>query len=224
MTQYTGELRYTLKQKEIVDDLCETHGLQPEQISFEGDDLSPIFDYEANSLLSLRLTDISAIDCSAITRDDQGRSTCECQVVTADGRIRSVSDSAAIGDLMHDGNAIDSVRQADAVARARASRLGIRSVGVNLYKAHKRFKETGQIATSHVDHDPRAAKLAELHALAGDVGLIRDGDRSAYEKFIADVFDGATSSKQLNDVDFQRLLNQLRAMARHTRTVSKMPA
>jgi hypothetical protein len=219
------EKLYTKQQLDIISDLCQTHGLQPDQISFEGEDLNPIFDYEANSLLSLKLTDIKTLDCAQISRDRiEGRSTCHCIVELQDGRTRVVSDSAAITDRMHDGTAISTVRQADSVARARASRLGIRSVGINLYNAHKRFKETGQIANGHLLGDPRAAALRELHVLATELDLIVDGDRTAYEQFIAESFDGKTSSKDLNDLDFQRLLNQLRAMARHARTRNKVPA
>lgn len=216
---------YSISQMKIISDLCQTHGLDPLQISFEGDDLNPIFDYEAVSLLSLKLTDIAAIDTSHIVRDHEtGRSTCRCRVDLPDGRDRTVSDSAAIGDIMHDSTAIETVRQADAVARARASRLGIRSVGINLFQAHQRFMETGQVAASHLRHDPRAAQLTELHALAAEIGLIKGSDRSNYESFVAESFDGATSSKDLNDLDFQRLISQLRAMARHARTLRKVPA
>jgi hypothetical protein len=218
------EKRYSLNQLDLVKDLCETHGLQPEQISFDGDDLNPIFDYEAISLLSLRLSDIRSIDCSRITRDGSGRSTCECTVTLPDGRSRTVSETAEIGEELGSGTKIGDSRLADSVARSRASRLGIRSVGVNLYNAHKRFKETGQIAAGTTDNDPRAAKGAELHALAAECGLIKGSDRSRYEAFIAESFDGATSSKDLNDIDLQRLLNQLRAMARHARCMDKVSA
>lgn len=220
MTQKT----YTKQQIDIVSDLCQTHNLQPDQIGFEGDDINPIFDYEANSLLSLRLTDIAMLDCSAIERDGNGVSVCICNVILPDGRSRAVSDSAAIGDEMFDGTKIGTARQADALARARASRLGIRSVGVNLFNAHKHFKQTGQIARSHTDQDPRKTAYAEIHVLATELDLIVDGDRKEYERFIAASFDGKTSSKQLNDIEFRHFINQLRAMAKHSRTRSKVPA
>ncbi|MCC7308291.1 MAG: hypothetical protein IT173_12050 [Acidobacteria bacterium] len=216
--------RYSLPQMNIISDLCQRHLLDPTQIAFEGDDLNPIFDYEAVSLLSLRLTDIQTIDCSLITHSADGRSTCECTVMLTDGRSRTVSDSAAIGEEMPGGTRIADVRLADSVARSRASRLGIRSVGINLYHAHKRFRETGGIAVASTDSDPRAAALRELHVLATELDLIVDGDKTAYQQFIADSFEGKTSSTHLNDLDFQRLLNQLRAMARHTRSRKTVPA
>ena len=212
--------RYTKQQLELVEELCKTHGLSPEQISFEGTELSPIFDYEANSLLSLRLSDIASLDCSFILRAG-GRSPCQCRVELPDGRERTVSDSAEIGESMYDGSTIESVRQADSLARARAARLGIRSVGVNLYNAHKRFKLTGQLAVAHTDESPRAAALRELHVLAAEVGLISGSDRSRYEAFLAESFDGRTTSTDLNDLDFHRLISQLRARARPARSNSK---
>lgn len=216
--------RYSVPQMNIVSDLCQTHGLDPTQIAFEGDDLNPIFDYEAVSLLSLRLTDIRSIDCSLISRDQDGRSTCECTVSLPDGRSRTVSDSAAIGEEMPGGGSVKDTRLADSVARSRASRLGIRAVGINLYHAHKRYRETGRIAAASTASDPRAAALRELHVLAVELDLIVDGDKTAYQRFLADSFEGKTSSTDLNDLDFQRLLNQLRAMARHARSRKTVPA
>lgn len=204
------------------------HGLQPEQISFDGEDLNPIFDYEAVSFLCLKLTDIKDIDSRISTRqadETQFLSTAVCQVTLPDGRSRTVQDSAAIGEELGNGVKIENVRQADSTAMNRAVRRGIRSVGVNLYNAHKKFKETGEIVSGQsIPANPRSAALSELHALAGECGLIFNGDRSKYEKFIADSYEGQTSSEQLNDLDFQRLLIQLRAMARHARSMQKVSA
>lgn len=216
---------YTKPQLELVEELCRMHDLSPEQISFDGDDLNPIFDYEAVCALSLKLTDIRDIDSWVSDRNlEAGISTAKSKATLADGRSRQVEDSASIGEELGNGQKIADFRGADSLAMNRAVRRVIRSVGVNLYNAHKRFKETGRIAVAHTDHDPRAAALRELHVLATELDLITDGDRTRYEQFIADSFDGATSSKDLNDLDFRRLVNQLRAMARHSRSRKTVPA
>lgn len=219
---------FTAEQLSLVQELCDTHDLQPEQISFEGNDLNPIFDYEAACALSVKLTDIQHINAQVTERetvDGVLMSTALGTATLPDGRSRTIEDSAFVGETIGNGKTLATVRDADSMAQNRAVRRAIRSVGVNLYNAHKKFKETGQIATGQmIPANPRAAALAELHALAAECGLIVNGDRARYEKFIADSYDGATSSSQLNDLDFQRLMIQLRAMARHARSMQKVPA
>jgi len=217
----TQQRTLTHTQHEIVKELTEMHGLDPAQISFEGNDPTPIFDFEAVCLLSLKLTDIQDITCEISDRDLESQIvTARCSVRLPDGRTRVSQDSARMYEPFADGGTIDSLRMADNVAQARAVRRGIRSVGINLWHAHKKFRESGQVALGHTRHDPRKPQYEEIHVLAGNLGLIDGAGKEAYKKFLAETFDGRTSAKDLDDDDLQRFLITLRAMDRVKRAVN----
>lgn len=210
-----GNRTLTNAQHQIVREIAEMHGLDPGQISFEGDDPTPIFDFEAVCLLSLKLTDIQDVTCEISERDfDSQIVTARCSVRLPDGRTRVCEDSARLHEPFGDGGTIDSLRMADNVAQARAVRRGIRSVGINLWHAHKKFRDSGLVAEGHTRHDPRKPQYEEVHVLAGNLGLIEPGSKERYKAFLAESYDGRTSAKDLDDAELQRLLISLRAMDR----------
>lgn len=205
----------TQEQLEIQSEFVQLYGLEPEQISFEGNEPNPILDYEAISLLSLQLTDIQELDCWISERGKEtGTVTVRCVVTLPDGRKRSAESSAALGEPLPGGKTIDTFQLAEAVARARASRVGIRSVGVNLFNAHKKFKESGNIATGHLRFDPRKPLYDEIHVNAEKAGYIVGKDKSEYQKFIAESYEGRTSAKDLDDAELNRLNITFRSFAR----------
>lgn len=203
----------TADQQQLVKELTETHGLDASQISFEGEELNPIFDYEALSLLSLKLTDIQDIDVSIVDRSDQVV-TARCIVQLSDNRTRRVEDTAHLGEILADGSRVESDRLAEHLAMSRATRRGIRAVGVNLFNAHKKFMETGEVQSGHTDHDPRYTHYQEINVLAAKLGLKKGSDRAEYEKLLAANFDGRTSAKDLDDIELQKLKTMLRSFAR----------
>lgn len=214
MSETTRKI-YTTAQIQLLKELTETHGLDVSQISFEGADTTPIFDYEAVCALSLKLTDIQRIESQLTSSNAEDESVSAiCTVTLPDGRSRSVEDSASLHEKIGDGKIIDSIRLAGLVAQARAVRRGIRSVGINLFRAHQNFIKSGQGATAHTNYDPRTPQYQELHVLAEKIGLTVGSDKSQYEQFIAEMFDGRTSSKELDDLELQRLLVAFRAMSR----------
>ena len=208
----------TIEQKQIVDDFVFTYGLDQSQISFEGSNNVPIFDYEALNLLRLKLTDIQSVEFQPPTfNQGQGIITVSCLVTLPDGRTTQPLDSAVIGETMPDGGEIETYRQAQNVAQARALRRGIRSVGINLLRAHEQFKQTGKAVTG----EPLSledAERKEIQTLVRQLGLKtgsgKNENRQEYEKFLAEQFDGRTSTKDLNEAERNRLKITLRAMKR----------
>jgi hypothetical protein len=215
----------TPEQLAIQQEICQTHDLDADQISFEGTDPAPIFNYEAICLLSLKLTDIQDIDCFVTERDaTDKRVTVKCRITLPDARTRGVEASAELSEPLPDGKTIDTMSLAEAVARSRAARLGIRSVGVNLFKAHKKFRETGEIAVAHTHWDPRKPIYDEIHAAATDLALIVNGDKSAYRQFIAESFGGIESAKELSSDDLRKLQVMFRALRNASRFGEKKAA
>ncbi len=205
----------TPEQSAIVKEICELHGLDETQISFEGREVTPIFDYEAVCALTLKLTDIQNIDCWISDRGNAEEEivTAKCTVTIPDGRTRSCEGHAQLLERLGDGGIVETFVQAEALAQSRAVRRGIRSVGVNLYNAHRKFVETGEIVAGHTDHDPKLPIYNEIHALATELDLIVDADRTGYRQLISEMYNGATSSKTLNDIELRQFLVALRAMA-----------
>jgi hypothetical protein len=211
--------KYTAAQYALIQELCDVHGLQADQISFDGSELNPIFDYEAVCALSLKLTDIADIKSRMLepTTEPFGSgqvriSNAECTVTLPDGRTRTCVDSAQLGETVA-GRIYDTPRKADGLAQNRSVRRGIRSVGVDLYEAHRKFMDTGELAAGHTDHDPRLPNYREIHVLGTELGLIVDGDKTGYRRMMGEMFDGVTSSKELNDIQLRQFLVGLRAMA-----------
>lgn len=201
-------------QKAIVDELCQVHSdlnIEPSQISFDGDSLTPIFDYEANSALSVKLTDIKTLDCEITNRDKANRveSVAACTVILPDGRSRTVEDSAMIGEQIAPGVKIETIRDADGVAQNRASRRGIRSVGVNIWNAHKAFLKTGEVAAGSTEEDPRARLVKQIHALSDELGLSKE----EYQELMAAGY-GRSSSTDLNELELVSFARLLRSMKR----------
>lgn len=203
---------FTSDQLAIVNELCSVHGLDPSQISFEGEALNPIFDYEAVCALSLKLTDIKSIDCE-VKRTDPMRHTLSiavCTVVLPDGRTRTVEDSAELGEKLGNGETIETQRDADNMAQNRAVRRGIRSVGVNLWNAHKAFMKTGEPTSGTTNFDPRKKLNDEIHALAAELGFTKE----QYQDLLASGYDGRTSTLDLNDIERQNFARLLRSLRR----------
>jgi hypothetical protein len=208
-----SEQKLTKEQLELQNQFVTTYGLSPEQISFEGEKLEPIFDFEALSLLREKLTNFESIDVSQVSFNaDDNSAEAVCDIFTDQQRRIVVSDFAQIGELMPDGGRIESPMQAKRVARARAMRSGIRAAGVNLLRAHQLYLEGKPLSFEPVD--PRANRVKEIHALAGDIGFIVRGDKTDYQKHIAEMFDGRTSTEELDDIELQKLAVSLRAMRR----------
>jgi hypothetical protein len=205
---------FTLEQSNLVKDFIELYGLSEEQISFDGETIEPIFDFEALCVLREKLTRFQSVDTSkTLFNQETNEAECVCTIITQNNLPVSVSDFAQIGEMMPDGKRIENSMQAKRVARARAMRSGIRAAGVNLLKAHKSYVESCDIL-DFKPVDPRIAKRKEVHVLAKELGLIKDEDKSEYQKFIAETYDGRTSSNDLEEKELQRLIVTFRAMRR----------
>lgn len=208
-------MKHTLtpQQAVIVKEYVDVHGLQPEQISFDGTDTTPSFDHNAISVLSLKLTDIQDISPTEILNDGK-TITVFGKTSLPDGRSRGSIGSCHIGETLANGQKVANEQVALGVATSRCFRQGIRNIGVNLHAAHQQFIKTGEIAVGHTSRDPRHAVYAELHMLATELDLIVDGDKSRYRRYLAENYDNRESAKDLNDLELQKLLTSFRSMAR----------
>lgn len=204
-----------MTQRDLVNEFVDTYGLSPEQISFEGEREDPIFDYEALNVLRLRLTDIQGSYPEIVERTDN-LITAQCTLHLGDGRTASDLGTAYIGETMPDESSIETLNQAQNLALARAFRRAIRSAGVNLLKAHKRYLETGEPTTARQDTELNSRIGREIHALASEVGHITNDGKEKYQDFIEHIFGkGKRSSLDLNDIERNQLVATYRQLKRH---------
>jgi hypothetical protein len=224
---------YSAKQNALQTEFIDAYGFDAKQISFDGDSLDPIFDFDALALLSIRLCDLPFV---GVTFDKVDHAL---QMVSSTGRavlknenVREIFGSAFLGEVMHDGSTIDSWRQAVNVSRSRTLRTILRAVGFDAVAAHRSFKKTGNVVELQGSAKlTRDQERKEIHILAGELELITKlpavgaaadkhstagvrTDRTQYEKTIATFFHGQTSSKRLTDSEHTQLLTILRAWAR----------
>jgi hypothetical protein len=211
--EFTGGRTLNEAQLAIVQSYQERHGIEADQISFDGEGNIPSFDHNAISTLSLKLTDIRDISPTEI-QNDNGTVTVFGRTVLPDDRTRGWIGSCTIGEVLANGQKVENTQVAIGVATSRGFRQGIRNVGIDLHKAHLRFLQTGEVEQGHTKHDPRKPVYAEIHLLATQLDLIVDGNKDKYRTYIAETFDGIRSAADLNDLQLHQLLTSLRAMAK----------
>ncbi len=206
----------SLKQAELALELCTAYGFDESQISFEGNKLDPIFDFEALSLLAVLLSDIQDIRVSVgDVNPSIGLVSASCAVTLADGRTREFFGSCMVEEVMHDNTTISSIQQALTVARARAQRVGLRAVGFDPVRAHREHKASAKPALGN-EPDQRSNELAEIHLHAETLGLIKGEDKSLYYQNMASFFQdleaaGTLSAGMMNDAQRAQWLGILRA-------------
>lgn len=215
----------TTAQQNIADEFVADYNFEYSQISFEGNSLEPIFDYEALNVLRLRLTDIQMTDPEVVERNTRlGIVTVKCTAVLTDGRSASDLGSAQFatfdenknkltdGEFMPDGSEIGNILNAQNLALSRALRRAIRSVGVNLFKSHQEYRRHGNVTVAEIDKEFQSPVGKELHQVATEWGHIRGKDKSEYQEFMARMFGGKTSSLELNDIEKSQFVTIYRNM------------
>lgn len=190
----------TLAQEEIVRDFTDAYDIERDQIGFRGEDLEPIFDFDALSILALALTDFREIsvepgDFNAIG----GVATATCGVVLSDNRLRGAYGHCVIGQQLHDGSEVTDLSMAMGVARARALRTGLRMAGFDPVRAHRARQGEALAFTPAEEIDPRTKDLRQIHAFAQELFWVKDGDDSEYRRQINTLYPGITSAGDMTD-------------------------
>ena len=197
----------TLAQEQLVREFTESYEIDREQISFAGEDLYPIFDFDALSTLSLVLSDIPSIIVEpGDFNPAAGIVTAICKVTLKDGRSREVYGNAMVGEPLFDGSVVEDLGSAMNMARSRALRTGLRSVSFDPVRAHRQIKtgaQTGDFA------DVRTKLLAQAHILGKDLGYIVGDNKVAWRNQISAYFKGKTSSANLNDLELSQWVRML---------------
>lgn len=228
----------TDEQQRIAAEFAINYQIDMSQISFEGDNPEPIFDYEALNLLRLQLSDIQTTDSEIAERNMQlGIVTVRCTAVLPDGRSASDLGSAQFatyddeskqqlteGEVMPDGTRIENMLQAQNVALARALRRALRAVGFNPVRARNQFLQTGKPTFADIDQEFQSPIGKEIHKLAADWGHIVGKDKTGYQDFIEGIFgNGKRSTLDLNDIEKSQLANMYRTLLGNREAARNVP-
>jgi hypothetical protein len=212
---------YSKAQNDLRKEFCEAYNFAPEQISFDGPSLDPIFDFDALALLSTKLCDLPQIDLGLGSVDRVlGLATAVGIVMLPNGSSRKIFAAAQVGELMPDGEPIKDINQAINISRARALRNILRAVGFNPVAAHRVFTDSeGTQMLELVPVDPRLKQLAEIHLHAQALDLIVVGpngflNKERYQQRMSMVCDGKTSCRDLTDEQRAQWLQCLRAWSK----------
>lgn len=207
--------RWTLDQETLALEFQQAYGIEPKQVSFDGEQLEPIFDFEALNRLVHTLGNFPMIstDLNEVIKD-ANLVTATCDIAVSDGRVRHVTAGAVIGEVLPNGSIIQDVGQALNVAQARALRGGLRAVGFDVVRAHRERGEAPLPLNLVKESDSRTKDLAQAHILGKQAGLItQDGDKSLWSRLISMWFSGKTSSADLTDEELVIFVARLRGLA-----------
>lgn len=179
----------TIEQLQLKKEMLEQYDIEANQISVD-EKGNPIFDYEALSLLALHLAPhIRKIETSPGATNAE-YVTADCVVCLDDGRARSSFGHCWIGETAPDGTEINTGNKAMDFAQARALRRGLRSVGFDPLKAHR--KQVIVPVLSQAEQDRKA-----IHAMRDEMKMTEPEYRGALHR--------ATQRNTTEDMDEQKL-------------------
>lgn len=202
----------TQEQAILSQELCLTYQIDPQQVIFVGESSDPILDYEALSKISLELCpEIQDLQISLDTIN-QDFVSCSC-LITVGGKTRKVFSVCMMNERITETFVVDSIDRACNVARARALRAGLRSIGFDPMKAHAQKVRGSHLELVFKEKD-RNKELAQIHVLATEIGLIKGKDSSKYRR-VLNVFFGKQSAKGFTDEEREKCIAILRSL-KHT--------
>ena len=203
------DTRYTQEQMQLVSEFTQDYGINPDQMTFFGDDPRPTFDAEAGAHLARVLANATgvAIGPAAIELKDTIRMECG---LTFDKFFSSGTGSAHVKEQV--GGEEMSLPQLERLASSRAMRSALVYAGIDLLKLHRQ-KRSGVIQFSGPEKSNRDRLLAKVHILGKEVGLIsEDGSKLGWKMSLRRMY-GVDSSAGLQDPqleDFAAWLNSLK--------------
>jgi hypothetical protein len=175
----------SLAQKDLVNELVATYGIEPEDITFFPDEARPFLSYEATCVLANTLTDIKGINIEPIEGTFIDSLSLKCTLTFADGRTRSAVGVANVSEQVA-GNVMNSL-QLYQTASSRAIRNALRTAAIDLIKLHEQVR-TGSGSDRVPEKSNRNSLLSQVHALGEEAGLIvryTDGpDKTAWRAFL----------------------------------------
>lgn len=191
----TKDTRYTQEQMQLVSEFTQDYGINPDQMTFFGDDPRPTFDAEAGAHLVRVLGKAKgvAIGPAAIELKDTIRMECG---LSFDDFFASGVGSVHVQEKI-DGAEM-SLPQLERLASSRAMRSALIFAGIDLLKLHRQ-KRSGVVQFTGPDKTNRDRLLARIHILGKEFGLIdSNGLKDRWRGILMRLY-GVDSSQLLKD-------------------------
>jgi hypothetical protein len=202
------DTRYTPEQMQLVSEFTQDYGINPDQMTFFGDDPRPTFDAEAGAHLARSLAKAQGIAIGLVQSTLPNTITMECGL-TIDGFFSSSVGSANLSEKKDDEEM--SVQQIERLAASRALRSALVMAGIDLLKLHRQ-KRSGVVQFTGPDKTNRERLYARVHILGKEAGLISDSGKGPWRNTLTRLY-GVDSTKLLNEEqleDFAAFLSSLR--------------
>ncbi|MGE0133286.1 MAG: hypothetical protein AB7U82_34850 [Blastocatellales bacterium] len=208
----TTATTWTKEQLDLAKELTTEYGIDPAQISFDAKTGQLILEFEALQAMAHTLCPGMVTDQIEIHKNDAeaGYHICNAILDLANGKRVIRPGVAIIGEELGDGEAVLRLPQAISLASARAYRSALRAIGFDPLRAHRQ-RTTGQQPTLEDGTERADALRRELHAVATELGLINGKDKTAYREMMRVMYDGRTSSLDLDDEEARQFTAYLRA-------------
>lgn len=157
-------------QTALINELVETYGIEPEDVTFFPDDPKPFLSYEATCAVANQLTDIRDIDIKPVEPAFADSLSLKCTLTLADGKTRSAVGVVNLNERI--GDTPMNSQQIYQTASSRAIRNALRTAGIDLIKLHEHLAN-GTVPSSAVSGDAaRESLIRQVHALGQEAGLI----------------------------------------------------
>lgn len=193
----TKDRTFTKEQASLAAELAATYDIDPDDIVFYGPAVPPTFGFEAGCILTNRLAEPQSLSFHPVASVLGDAASFNCRLVTRDGLVREMVGTAFVGECDRDGEQL-SPSQLEMLAQNRALRGTLRVAGIDLLRLHHLRSAKPLAAADPKPRDPRVTLLAEVHALAEELGLIEGSDESGYRGILKARYGETTASKLTN--------------------------
>lgn len=196
------------EQTALVAELCETYGIEPDDIIFFSGDERPFLRYEAACVLSNRLVDLQNIELEPVPSIYEDSLSLKCNLTTSDGHVRSAVGVANVNEQFDGAKLSD--QQLYQLASARAIRNALKTAGIDLIRLHYQSKSEKRSQPAPLRSNT-ASLLAQAHILGQKAYLICGDDKSLWYRVLHNRY-GVERSSDLSDTQLADLVAFLRSL------------
>lgn len=205
-----SDKKFTVPQMDIVAEIVQAYGTDPNDITFFTETAEPFIGYETACVMLNRLIpDLQGIDAEPIFQASADSVSIKIILTDAKGRVRSGLGTVNKGEKDGEGNPLGS-QQMQYIAMSRGLRSAMRMAGIDLMRLHNAGDTVAEF-TGNNSNDERNRLLREAHALGEEVGYINEGNKSLWQSFLMNRY-GCSSTGQMSDELIADTIAALRAI------------
>lgn len=195
------------EENEMVVELTDSYGIEPEEVMFFEGDPKPFLSYEATCALCNQLLNPRDIEIVPVPSVNSDSISLKCTLVFNDGRSRSSVGVVNLNEqidtvLMNDG-------QRHQLASARAIRNALKTANIDLIKLH--YAAKGEVLSFRSGKSDFASSISQAHILGSETGFISGKDKTAWYALLRNRYqvEHCNELSQIQMADFTAFLSSL---------------